>query len=119
MQFFDNFSKYFTNPIEKKNSSTGWLAFPILINEDAPFTRKEFQIYLESRNIQTRVVFTGNVLRQPMCQNMEKIELTNGYPNSDAVMERGVLLPLHHGMTDEMFSRLHRTIKEFIASFES
>lgn len=118
-EFFDNFSKYFTNPIEKKNSSTGWLAFPILINEDAPFTRKEFQIYLESRNIQTRVVFTGNVLRQPMCQNMEKIELTNGYPNSDAVMERGVLLPLHHGMTDEMFSRLHRTIKEFIASFES
>ena len=29
-------------------------------------------------------------------------------------MERGVLLPLHHGMTDQMFDRLHNTIKEFI-----
>ena len=37
-----------------------------------------------------------------------------GYPNSDAVMERGVLLPLHHGLTDEMFKRLHKTITEFI-----
>ena len=37
-----------------------------------------------------------------------------GYPNSDAVMERGVLLPLHHGMTNEMFNRLHVTIEEFI-----
>ena len=37
-----------------------------------------------------------------------------GYPNADSVMERGVLLPLHHGMTDEMFTRLHKTIDEFI-----
>ena len=38
----------------------------------------------------------------------------DGYPNADAVMERGVLLPLHHGMTQEMFNRLHLTIEEFI-----
>ena len=37
-----------------------------------------------------------------------------GFPNSDAVMERGVLLPLHHGMTNEMFERLHVTIETFI-----
>ena len=49
-----------------------------------------------------------------MCQNIEKITLENGYPNSDAVMERGVLLPLHHGMTDAMFDRLHSTIENFI-----
>ena len=38
----------------------------------------------------------------------------DGYPNADAVMERGVLLPLHHGMTDEMFDRLHNEIKFFL-----
>ena len=37
-----------------------------------------------------------------------------GYPNADAVMERGVLLPLHHGMTDEMFDRLHKEIVNFL-----
>ena len=92
------------------------MAFPILINENAPFSRREFQIYLEERNIQTRVVFTGNVLRQPMCANIKKRVMNEGYPNADAVMKRGVLLPLHHGMTEDMFVRLHSTIEEFIVS---
>ena len=112
--FFNKYNDYFSNPIEEHGSNTAWLAFPILISKDAPFSRKEFQIYLEQRNIQTRVVFTGNINRQPMCQNIEKKTSNSGYPNADAVMERGVLLPLHHGMTDEMFDRLHETIDKFM-----
>ena len=90
------------------------MAYPILINSSANFSRKEFQIYLEKRKIQTRVVFTGNVIRQPMMKNVRYKTNSSGYVNSDSVMERGVLLPLHHGMTDQMFDRLHNTIKEFI-----
>ena len=91
------------------------MAFPILIKDSAPFTRRDFQIYLEKRNIQTRVVFTENILRQPMCSGIEKKVLEAGYPNSDAVMERGVLLPLHHGLTDSMFERFQNTVNEFIS----
>ena len=112
--FFEKYVSYFSNPIETFGSNTAWLAFPILIKEDAPFSRRDFQIYLESNNIQTRVVFTGNVLRQPMCKEMNKKVISDGYPNSDAIMQRGVLLPLHHGMTDDMFKRLHNTIDEFM-----
>ena len=43
--------------------------------------------------------------------------LEKGYPNTDAIMERAVLLPLHHGLTDNMFERLHKTIAEFLNSF--
>jgi len=93
--FFVKHKQYFSNPIETKNVDTAWLAFPILINKNAPFTRKEFQIYLEKRKIQTRVVFTGNIIRQPMMRETEYKVLDQGYPNADAVMERGVLLPLH------------------------
>ena len=39
---------------------------------------------------------------------------SEGYPNSDAVMRRGVLLPIHHGMKNSMFERLHETIEEFL-----
>jgi len=113
-EFFDQYKQYFSNPIETDNINTAWLAFPILINENVPFSRKEFQIYLEKRNIQTRVVFTGNIIRQPMMKGVEHKVLDQGYPNADAVMERGVLLPLHHGLTDSMFKRLHKTISEFI-----
>ena len=115
--FFDQHRKYFSNPVETANIDTAWLAFPILINENAPFNRKEFQIYLEKRNIQTRVVFTGNIIRQPMMKGAKYKVSEDGYPNADAVMERGVLLPLHHGLKDSMFERLHATINEFIESF--
>tara|TARA_B100001996_G_scaffold382687_1_gene375256 strand:- start:145 stop:1338 length:1194 start_codon:yes stop_codon:yes gene_type:complete len=115
--FFNKYKKYFSNPIEKNNINTAWLAFPILINKNSPFSRKEFQIYLEERNIQTRVVFTGNIIRQPMMKGIKYKALEKGYPNTDAIMERAVLLPLHHGLTDNMFERLHKTIAEFLDSF--
>ena len=114
-EFFERHSQFFQTPQETHGCNTAWLAFPILIKEDAPFTRKQFQIYLEERNIQTRVVFTGNILRQPMTKNIEKRVVAAGYPNSDAIMKRGVLLPLHHGLNQSMFERLHATIEEFIA----
>tara|TARA_Y100001970_G_scaffold245794_1_gene313123 strand:+ start:1081 stop:2289 length:1209 start_codon:yes stop_codon:yes gene_type:complete len=115
--FFEKHNKFFTNPREMKNVKTAWLAFPILINKDAPFTRKDFQIYLEKRNIQTRVVFTGNILRQPMMKDVVYKGKNKDLPNSDNVMKRGVLLPVHHGMTGSMFKRLHKTIDQFIKNF--
>ncbi len=118
-EFFSRYEEYFENPIEADGVSTAWLAFPILIKEDVQFKRRDFQIFLEQKNIQTRVVFTGNILRQPMCKGINKVVRDNGYPNADRIMERGVLLPLHHGMTDEMFDRLHDTIDNFIKEKQS
>ena len=115
--FFGRYPDYFNNPEETYGCDTAWLAFPVLIKENAPFTRKEFQIFLENKKIQTRVVFTGNILRQPMCKNMTKKVLEEGYPNADNVMARGVLLPLHHGLTEAMFHRFQETVDEFLSQF--
>ena len=115
--FFNKHKRFFTNPEEIKNSSTAWLAYPLLINKNAPFTRKDFQIYLEKRNIQTRVVFTGNILRQPMMKNQKYIGKLSELKNADNVMKRGVLLPVHHGMTNKMFTRLHNTIEDFLKDY--
>ena len=115
--FFAKHSQYFSVPEETYGSNTAWLAFPVLIKEDAPFSRKEFQIYLENRNIQTRVVFTGNIIRQPMCKNIEMRLSEKGYSNSDAVMKNGVLLPVHHGLSESMFTRFHETVSDFINNY--
>ena len=112
--FFSKYSDYFSNPIETKDSNTAWLAFPLLIKKNAPFNRKEMQIYLEKQNIQTRVVFTGNVIRQPMCKDINFKVINGGCPNADDVMKSGILLPIHHGMSEKMFKRLHTTIDQFI-----
>lgn len=116
-EFFSRHSDYFIIPEETAGSETAWLAFPILIKDDSPFTRTEFQIYLEKRNIQTRVVFTGNINRQPGFININKKVTEEGYPNADRIMRKGVLLPLHHGMTDVMFQKLHDTIDEFLTQY--
>tara|TARA_A100001035_G_scaffold280246_1_gene284884 strand:+ start:1041 stop:2240 length:1200 start_codon:yes stop_codon:yes gene_type:complete len=115
--FFEKHNDFFMNPLQNKNVDTAWLAYPILIKESAPFTRREFQIYLEERNIQTRVVFTGNILKQPMTKNINKKISEYGYKNSDLIMKQGVLLPVHHGLTDGMFMRLHKTINDFLSNF--
>ena len=44
--------------------------------------------------------------------------LNEGYPNADSVMARGVLLPLHHGLTETMFSRFQATVDEFVARYD-
>ena len=116
--FFSKYSDYFENPIERKNCKTAWLAFPLLIKKKAPFKRKELQIFLEKQNIQTRVVFTGNIMRQPMCKDINFKVVNGGCPNSDDVMRSGILLPVHHGLTEEMFKRLHSTIDQFINNFQ-
>ena len=113
-EFFKKYNKYFSVPKMREDFYTCWLAFPVLIKKDSPFKRKEFQIFLEERNIQTRTVWAGNIIKQPMCNGIEKRLNQKGYPNADAIMERGVLLPVHHGMTKEMYTRLHQTIEEFI-----
>ena len=72
------------------------------------------QYFLEKKNIQTRVVFTGNIVRQPMCKDIKKRVTVEGYPNADNVMARGILLPLHHGLTENMFKRFHSAVEEFV-----
>ena len=117
-KFFKKYSDFFETPEELSNVFTGWLAFPVLLKNNTPFSRKEFQIYLEKNNIQTRVVFTGNILRQPMCKDINKVIDRLGYHNSDNVMKNGVLLPLHHGMTDEMFEYFWSKIDIFMKKYK-
>ncbi len=112
--FFKKFSDFFETPQEHKYVNTGWLAYPLLIKPNAGFSRTEFQIYLEKNDIQTRVVFTGNIIRQPMCKGKTIRTSSEGYKNSDSIMERGVLLPLHHGLTENSINRVWTTIEAFI-----
>jgi CDP-6-deoxy-D-xylo-4-hexulose-3-dehydrase len=49
-----------------------------------------------------------------MTSNIDKRVRDSGYPNADAVMERGVLLPLHHGLKEPMFERFFNTVEEFL-----
>jgi len=114
ISFFKNYEQYFVLPKQNPNAETGWLAFPMIVKEDAPFTRTELQIFLEKRNIQTRVVFTGNILRQPGYKDIDCIGSANDFVNADNVMRGGILLALHHGLSDEMIEHVHSSCALFL-----
>ena len=113
-KFLKQYSNYFILPKQLKGSISGWLAYPITIKKNAPFSRTEMQIFLEKKNIQTRVVFTGNIIRQPGFKNIKKKIDKKGYPESDKVMKNGILIACHHGLTNKMIKHIHNSINEFI-----
>lgn len=115
--FFKEFQEWFILPTQLAESRTGWLAFPVIVRKEAPFTRTDLQVYLEKRNIQTRTVFTGNILRQPGFKDIPHRACDNGYPYADQVMRGGMLLACHHGLTEDMLSHIHASIESFATQF--
>lgn len=91
-------SNNFFIPLSYENVETGWLAFPIILQNKLASKRKEVQIFLEKAGIQTRTIFTGNILRQPVAKKF-KWEAYGNFSVSDNIMESGILLGCHNRQT--------------------
>lgn len=117
LDFFMNYQDLFILPKQLSDSRTGWLAFPLTIKDSAPFTRTDMQKFLESNNIQTRTIFTGNILRQPGFKNCKHIESKHGYANADQVMRGGILLACHHGLQQVQVDHIHDVVNKFINTY--
>lgn len=111
--FFAEYEKWFILPRQAEGAATGWLAFPLIVRDGAPFSRRELQIFLERRGIQTRTVFSGNVLRQPAFAGIARHESPQGYPNADRVMRGGLLLACHHGLSAPQLDHVHEQFTTF------
>ncbi|HEX2721701.1 MAG TPA: aminotransferase class I/II-fold pyridoxal phosphate-dependent enzyme [Gemmatimonadaceae bacterium] len=115
--FFSEFEEWFILPQQMPRSRTGWLAFPLIVRDAAPFTRRDLQIFFERADIQTRTVFTGNILRQPGFADIVRKESADGYPNADRVMRGGMLIACHHGLNDAQIDYMHETFSQFASRF--
>jgi CDP-4-dehydro-6-deoxyglucose reductase, E1 len=116
--YFSKYEHWFVLPKQIPNTSSGWLAYPLTVRKEAPFNRRELQIFLENRNIQTRVVFTGNIIRQPGFRNATMKTDSAGYPISDQIMEGGILLACHHGLDKDLINHVHESFTEFATLFK-
>ena len=115
--FFQRYAQFFHLPRQRPESRTGWLAFPLVVRADAPFTRRDMQVFLERRNIQTRVIFTGNILRQPGFKHIACRGKADDFSQADAVMRGGILLACHHGLTPAMFAHVHESVALFLRPY--
>jgi CDP-6-deoxy-D-xylo-4-hexulose-3-dehydrase len=108
-----NMEEHFFVPEQYKNVKTGWLAFPLLIKNIKKINRKKLQIFLEKNFIQTRTIFSGNVLKQPMMNNKKFGLVRKNAYNADYVMKYGILVGCHNSMTKKEINYLCRKINEF------
>jgi len=111
--FFKDYENWFTLPRQQVDTHTPWLAVPLIVRDDAPFTRRQLQIHFEKNGVQTRTVFTGNILRQPGFANISHKADPSGYPNADKVMAGGILLGCHQGMDDTQSGYIRDVFRTF------
>ena len=115
-KFFNGYKKYFKLPEQYNSVKTPWLAFPLVIKKNKKFTRKKMQIFFEKNHIQTRTIFTGNILKQPVMKN----KIYKKHPNcdkiADDVMKNGILLGCHQGMNIRELNYICSTFKKLIGN---
>ena len=104
----------FMLPQATEGADPSWFGFPIGVKEDAPFTRDQLVRTLEGQKIGTRLMFAGNLLRQPAYQDIEFRQIGN-LANTDYVMRNVLWLGVFPGLTQEMLDHIVATIKQFAA----
>ena len=113
-EFFKKLDKYFTVPKINKNIKTNFLTYPVILKSNSKISRKDFQVYLENNNIQTRPIFSGNILRHPafssLISNKNKL---NSFKNSDYIMKYGLLIGCHQGLSLKDISYIHSVISNY------
>lgn len=104
-------------PEPEPNSTPSWFGFLIAVRPDAGFSRNDLTEFLESRKIQTRNLFAGNLLRHPAFDEMRKsgegYRVVGELKNTDLVMNNGFWIGVYPGMKPEMLNWMIKSIREF------
>jgi CDP-6-deoxy-D-xylo-4-hexulose-3-dehydrase len=93
--------EFFMFPEATPESEPSWFGFPIAVRPGAPFTRNQAIAFLESRKIATRLLFGGNLLRQPAYQGI-KHRVVGSLKNTDFIMNQVFWIGVYPGITSEM-----------------
>ena len=116
-RFFKEYDEWFVLPRQQEQTKTAWLAFPLIVKEESPFSRNDLQLYFERKGIQTRTIFSGNILRQPAFMHIDRRESAMGYPNADRIMRGGLLVGCHQGLTDDQFDHIFACFRKFASRY--
>lgn len=107
---------YLILPEACPNTKPSWFGFLITCREKAD--RREIVPYIESKGIQTRMLFAGNLIKHPcfdeMRQTKEGFRIAGSLENTDRIMRDTFWVGVYPGMTDAMIDFMAKTIKESV-----
>jgi CDP-6-deoxy-D-xylo-4-hexulose-3-dehydrase len=99
-------------PSPTPGSDPAWFAFVISVAEGAGFTRAQLLHHLEERRIETRNLFSGNLLRHPGFADIEH-RVVGGLTNTDAITARSFFIGVYPGLTDEEVHYMGQAFRDF------
>ena len=107
------YDKFFILPQPEKNSEPCWFGFPLLVKETSPFTRNEIVKYLEKNKIATRMLFAGNLTKQPAYLKIRH-RVYGSLGNTDLVMNNLFWIGVYSGIDKVKSDFMIKKITDFI-----
>ena len=95
------------------NSEPSWFGFPITLDPKHPVNREDLLRFLESRKIGTRLIFAGNITKQPAYKGVD-FRIVGDLTNTDIVMKRSFWVGVYPGLTEKMLDYVAESIIDFI-----
>lgn len=111
--FLKPYEKYFILPEAEEGSQPSWFGFPILVKTNAPFTREQIVNYLEDNKIATRMLFGGNLTKQPAYKEIEK-RIPKSLINTDLVMNNLFWIGVYPGINEKMLDYIKKIFTNFL-----
>jgi len=114
--------EFFILPEATPNSDPSWFGFPIAVRPGAPFNRNQVTAFLEQRKIATRLLFAGNLLRQPAYKDIRH-RVVGTLDNTDFVMNNVFWIGVYPGITSEMVDYIlemfHAATQTFVCGLQT
>jgi len=117
-QYFKKYQRYFVLPRATASAVPSWFGFPLLVKPKSPFPRTELVQYLEKNHIATRMLFAGNLTRQPAYQGI-KFRIAGSLTNTDMVMNGLFWIGVYPGIDQTQIDFIISTFKSFLQQYES
>mgnify|MGYP002641036423 CR=1 FL=1 len=101
-------------PQPTPHSAPSWFGYPITIKPDSGLSRNELTQFLDSHKIHTRLLFGGNLTKQPYMAH-EKYLISGSLENTDLIMENTFWIGVYPELSDSNLQKMGRVISEFIS----
>ncbi len=104
-------------PCAAENSDPSWFGFLISLKEDSGLERENVVRYIEGKNVQTRLLFSGNLIKHPCfdaIRGTDRYRVSGELKNTDYIMNNSFWVGVYPGMTDEMIDFMAKVITEAV-----
>jgi len=114
-QLYEGLSPYQEHlllPTWSERADPAWFAFPLTVQSGAPFSRRDLVSFLEERNIETRLLLAGNLVRQPGYRHIEH-RTVGDLPNADRVLRSSFFVGVYPGLDDARIAYVLEAFADF------